>query len=209
ALFAPGIPQYHTLQADTFMDGTHTFDLNGSILNGITDGGSITLNTLLHAASTAPTAPLTVTGPCVDSSAPATCTPAVQVNGNETITGLLWAKSLYADYFIYNTSDARLKHDIKPIESPLEDLSKIRALSFSMNGSNEKKLGVIAQEVEKVYPELIQRLGNGYMSVDYFGLIGPLIGAVQELKAQNDVLKKTTEEQAKAIKQLQEQARRK
>jgi hypothetical protein len=42
-------------------------------------------------------------------------------------------------------------------------------------------LGVIAQDVERVFPELVERGENGFLAVHYYGLIGPLIEAVKEL----------------------------
>ncbi len=132
------------------------------------------------------------------------CPYVVIVSGDQSVNGLLYANKLFAEFFIYNpTSDARLKHDIRPLESPLDDLSKIRALSFRMNDGNDKKLGVIAQEVKEVYPELIQDLGQGYEGVDYMGLISPLIGAVQQLKDQNEALKAEVKELSATVKGLQ------
>ena len=50
-----------------------------------------------------------------------------------------------------------------------------------------------AQEVEKVYPELVQSPANGYKSVDYTKLTAVLIEAVKELKKENETLKKRVE----------------
>jgi prepilin-type N-terminal cleavage/methylation domain-containing protein len=208
---APIPSEYNTLHTDTYMDGTSSFNLSGSQLNGQATTANTAIQLMESTASPGWLPMLTVGAlgsTCRASTgiAYACNNPGLLVNGDAGITGLLNANILYANYFIYNTSDMRLKHDIKPLEHPLEDLSKIRALSFSMNGSNEKKFGVIAQEVKEVYPELIQNLNDGYMGVDYLGLIGPLVGAVQELKANNEALKKQVDEQAKAIRDLQKQS---
>jgi regulator of replication initiation timing len=48
---------------------------------------------------------------------------------------------------------------------------------------------VIAQEVETVYPDLVDTDAKGMKSVNYTGFVGPLIEAVKELKTQNDALK--------------------
>ena len=42
-------------------------------------------------------------------------------------------------------------------------------------------MGVIAQEVERVFPELVERTEEGHLAVHYYGLIGPLIEAIKEL----------------------------
>ena len=55
---------------------------------------------------------------------------------------------------------------------------------------------LLAQEVQKLYPELVQEDGNGYMSVNYMELIPLLVNAVQELSAKVDA-------QDKQIKELQ------
>ena len=132
------------------------------------------------------------------------CGVALMVNGNMSVDQNLTATSLYAGSFIYEvSSDIRLKHDIKPIENALENLGKITGVSFVMNQGKESKLGVIAQEVEKVYPQLIHGIGGDYKGVDYIGLIGPMIAAINELKADNDVLQERLEKQEVEIKRLQ------
>ncbi len=225
---APPTPNFNTLQADTHMDGTHSFNMKASPLNlqggtifGDASGGSsssgaimglkqLVMNMVPADASSAvvingPVYPPAVI-PCKKNVPADPCPYAVQVNGNQTISGLLYANILWAETFIYDPSDIRLKHDIKPIEHPLEDLSKINAVSFALNQNNEKKMGVIAQDVEKVYPELVHGIGEGYKGVDYMGFIGPLIGAVNELKAANDKLREQLNEQARDIKRLQKRA---
>ena len=131
----------------------------------------------------------------------------VSIYGNESIDGMLSTNILYVNSTIYNpTSDRRLKHDIVPLSHALDNLSKIQGVSFVMNKGNEKKLGVIAQDVEKVYPQLIHDVGSGYKGVDYMGLIGPLVAAVNELRVQNETLSKQVQDQQKAIEDLRGKA---
>ncbi len=146
---------------------------------------------------------------CGQGGAEANCAWIATVNGNMKIGGMLYATNLYAQSFVYETSDVRLKKDIKKLEHPLEDLTKIPAVSFVRIDGDKPGLGVIAQDVEKVYPELISPIGDGMKSVDYLGLIGPLIGAVQELKTQNDALREQIIKNAKTIEQLQERIAKK
>jgi hypothetical protein len=112
--------------------------------------------------------------------------------GNAVVTGLLQARRFYAAEFIYNSSDRRLKTDIKKLDHALENVMKIEPVSFVLKKSGLPSLGVIAQDLKKVYPQLV--IGSegkgGSMAVNYNGLVAPLIGAVQELKAENDVLRK-------------------
>ncbi len=119
-----------------------------------------------------------------------TCDDSLSVIGNAKVTGQLDAFSLYARTFLYNTaSDRRLKADIKPIGSALEKVSSLKGFSFFMKEGKERKYGVIAQDLEKVFPELVTDVGQGYKGVDYMGLIGPLVAAIAELKDENDKLK--------------------
>lgn len=89
-------------------------------------------------------------------------------------------------------SDIRLKSDIKPITNALDKVSQINGVTFTRTDSGERQAGVIAQEVEKVLPEVV---GNGeeYKSVAYGNMVGLLIEAVKELSAQVEELKKGAE----------------
>jgi hypothetical protein len=93
---------------------------------------------------------------------------------------------------ILNPSDIRLKKDVKPIKNALENIIHLRGITFRWKDNKEdtgEHLGVIAQEVEKVYPEVVSTDNKGYKSVDYSKLAAPLIEAVKELKAENKALK--------------------
>lgn len=118
------------------------------------------------------------------------CDFSLQVNGGQIVTGLLRANKLYASEFLYNiSSDRRLKNNIKPIEHALEKVASLRGYSFNIRKDKKRKYGVIAQDVQKIFPELVPSLGEGYIGVDYMGLIGPIVAAVHELKKENDALK--------------------
>ena len=61
-------------------------------------------------------------------------------------------------------------------------------------------IGMIAQEVEKVYPELIRSWGSkGYKNLDYQGMAGVLVEAVKELKTENEALVKRVEKLEEAL----------
>lgn len=128
--------------------------------------------------------------------------PPVQINGDVNIIGGLHASNLNSIMYLYDSSDERLKTDVKPLEGALDKLGKIRAVSFEFKGSDRRKFGVIAQEVQKVYPNLVVPMDKTYLGVDYMGMIGPLLGAVHELKADNDALRSQLAEQARAIESL-------
>ncbi|HMI92961.1 MAG TPA: tail fiber domain-containing protein [Polyangiales bacterium] len=91
----------------------------------------------------------------------------------------------------YQSSDARLKTDVKNIRYGLADVLKLRAVSFkwkSDSANPEEQLGLIAQEVQKTMPEIVHADGaTGMLSVNYTALVPVLIDAVQE---QQQVFKK-------------------
>lgn len=80
-------------------------------------------------------------------------------------------------------------------------VSRLRGVSFEWqedapDGHEGPDLGVIAQEVEEVFPELVRTDEDGYKRVNYIGLIAPLIEAVKELDARVRALERAAEEPA-------------
>jgi hypothetical protein len=86
-----------------------------------------------------------------------------------------------------STSDINLKENIRPIENPLDKVLQINGVEFDWKESKQSSLGVIAQEIEKVFPSLVKTAEN--KSVNYNGLIGVLIEAVKEQQEQINTLK--------------------
>ena len=97
---------------------------------------------------------------------------------------------------INSTSDRRVKENIRPIEDALDKVTQLNGIHFDFVNSGKKSMGVIAQDVEKVFPELIA--GTFPKSVNYNGLIGTLIEAVKELKDQNETMRAEIEELKKS-----------
>lgn len=89
-------------------------------------------------------------------------------------------------------SDERLKNIGDPISGALAKLMQIRGVNYTWKSSiygTGPQIGVGAQTVEKVFPELVQTGADGYKSVDYQRLTAPIIEALRELKADNDNLR--------------------
>ena len=84
-------------------------------------------------------------------------------------------------------SDERLKTDVKTIPNALEKVNALRGVTFDKDG--KRGLGVIAQEVEKILPEVVMD-GEEYKSVAYGNIVGVLIEAVKELTKEVTELKK-------------------
>lgn len=101
---------------------------------------------------------------------------------NISSTGIITATDFNA------TSDLSLKTNIKPIEDPISKVLEINGVSFDWKQTGKASIGVIAQEVEKVLPELVSNQDT--KTVNYNGLIGLLIEAVKNQQAQIDELKK-------------------
>ena len=95
---------------------------------------------------------------------------------------------------LHETSDDRLKTNIETLDNALNKVGRLRGVSFEWNSyaksegatAGERQIGVLASEVESVFPELVSTPENGYKSVDYTKLTAVLIEAVKELKAQNE-----------------------
>jgi len=87
-------------------------------------------------------------------------------------------------------SDERVKENIKTIDNSLEKVSKLRGVEFNKIGDDVKSIGVIAQEIEKILPEVVKEDDKGMKSVAYGNISGLLIEAIKELKAEIEELKK-------------------
>lgn len=93
------------------------------------------------------------------------------------------------------TSDFRLKKDIQPMSSMLKRLEQIEPVTFHWNDfakkkgyDNDKHLGLIAQDVEKIFPEAIITNEQGIKGIDYGSLSAVMLQAIRELSEQNKML---------------------
>jgi hypothetical protein len=119
------------------------------------------------------------------------------VNGTAYATGL-WV-----------SSDKRFKEDIKNVEGALEKISNIKGVSyrFAKNDATAKKnfaegtqIGLIAQDLQGVFPELVNEDADGYLAVNYQGVIPVLIEAMKELKKENQEAIKMLNNQNQLLK---------
>ena len=85
-----------------------------------------------------------------------------------------------------STSDIKLKINIQPIDDPLAKVIQIEGVSFNLKHDNKPALGVVADQIENILPELVQ--GDDPKTVNYNGLIGLLIEAVKEQQTHIDNL---------------------
>jgi len=116
------------------------------------------------------------------------------VNDNFTNLGIPAKRWMvvYAVNGTIQTSDRRMKKDINDIHYGLNSLMQLRPVSYKWKqGDQGLKLGLIAQEVQKVLPEVVDEGTdeNKTLGMNYSELIPVLIKAIQELKVENDALK--------------------
>ena len=94
-----------------------------------------------------------------------------------SVTGAITASGNITAY-----SDERLKSDVQTIDNALDKVMSMRGVTYTMQA--EKGTGVIAQEVEKILPEVV--VDNEYKSVAYGNMVGVLIEAIKDLKQELD-----------------------
>lgn len=88
---------------------------------------------------------------------------------------------------INSTSDAKLKTNVHTVENALDIVNNLRGVSFDWKESGKSSYGIIAQELEEVLPDLVSNTDP--KTVNYNGIIGVLIEAIKELKAEIEELK--------------------
>ncbi len=85
---------------------------------------------------------------------------------------------------LYTPSDQRLKVNIETLSTVLQKIDKIRGVRFEYKDQKKyaagHKIGIIAQELQKVYPEMVIKGKDGFLKVDYTQLTGVLIQAIKE-----------------------------
>lgn len=110
----------------------------------------------------------------------------VKVNGSGTYTGT-WTQA----------SDERFKKNVEPIENAVDNVQRLNGVSYEFktdefpekNFEEGKQIGLIAQDVEKIFPELVETDNEGYKSVAYQNMVAVLIEAVKEQQKSIDELK--------------------
>jgi hypothetical protein len=86
-------------------------------------------------------------------------------------------------------SDARVKENVETLDGALDKVMKMRGVSYNKIGEQEKKVGVIAQEILDVLPEVVSQDETGTYSVAYGNIVSVLIEAIKEQQKQIDELK--------------------
>ena len=123
---------------------------------------------------------------------------ALEVNGDVVVSGEL-----------SSMSDGRLKMDIRNIQNASVIMSQLRAVLYQFDQSklgsdlpDGERMGLIAQELEKVLPELVHQQDSGLKTVNYLELIPLLIASHQELAASKDALETKVDQLSKDVEEL-------
>lgn len=120
--------------------------------------------------------------------------------GNASLKGMLT-----------ENSDIDLKDEIKPLENSLERLTRLQGVNYKWKDKekrgDQQQLGLIAQDVEKVFPEAVSEDPMGVKGIAYSRLVAPLIESVKELKRENDELKKKYADLLVRVETLEKNAR--
>ena len=125
--------------------------------------------------------------------------------GNITPSGTAGRIDAENDVVAFSSSDIRFKENVTPIQDALFKVQQLQGVEFDWKKltKEEKKtlhsneghdVGVIAQEVEKVLPEVVQTRESGYKAVKYEKIVPLLIEGIKEQQEQIDELKKEIEE---------------
>jgi hypothetical protein len=166
---------------------------NGSIR---ADGES---RTLFDAVQTGTNVTFSI-GQSIDSAT----TNALEVNGNTKITDntliqrvLTVNSNIYAKSVISQTSDARLKENLKIIDHPLEKINQLTGYTFDRIDIHTRDAGLIAQDVLAVLPEIVSQTDDGYYSLAYGNMAGLFVESIKTLMNRIESL----EHQVKELKE--------
>ncbi len=121
--------------------------------------------------------------------------------------------NIYATGTVSVPSDRRLKQNIAPLSGTLSKLDHLRGVSFEWNRlaaslrhkEGEKGIGMIAQELQKIYPELVLGTKNEYLSIDYGKFTAVLLQSVKELKNQMKAMQDQINDLQRKVKTLEKQ----
>ena len=127
----------------------------------------------------------------------------INLKGNLDVIG-----DIHLTGTLTSDSDKRIKENIVRIEDAIQDIDTLKGYRYTRNDLNDKEkihIGVIAQEIEEKYPELIsENSSTGIKSVNYNGISAILIECVKSLKEDNKVLKEDNKALKEENKELKE-----
>jgi len=115
--------------------------------------------------------------------------------GNAQFLGNISGSQIEAsgDVIAFSSSDRRFKDNLVVIEGSLDKIGKVNGYEFDWNDKQSAykghDIGVVAQEIEAVLPEVVTTRGDGYKAVKYEKIVPLLIESIKELKQEVDDIK--------------------
>ncbi|ETR70595.1 MAG: hypothetical protein OMM_03126 [Candidatus Magnetoglobus multicellularis str. Araruama] len=111
---------------------------------------------------------------------------------------------------LHEASDIRYKKNITPIQTPLQKATQLEGINYEWrledypekNFSKGKQIGMIAQDVEKVIPEIVHTDNEGMKSISYDKITAVLVEAIKELKNENEKAIKKLKDENSQLKQI-------
>ena len=118
------------------------------------------------------------------------------MTGGGGLTGSIVADGDVTGFRVSQSSDERLKKNISPITGGLDKVLKLQGVNyqFTNDRDNRREVGLIAQQVEEVVPEVVSEKEDGMKTVNYGALVSVLIEAVKELTQEVETLKAKLED---------------
>lgn len=188
------------------IDGSSNLNIGGNAsITGSLNAGNTTIGTTSITSCATVNTTLTVNDSlfvgsvadklCVTNACTCTCNSTeiggtLTVGGDTAVTGCITATQ---DVIAYYSSDKRLKNNLNTICNTQSIVNSLTGYSFDWNeesGREGHDLGVIAQDVQEVLPDIVHERDNGYLAVDYIKLIPVLIEEVKRLNNEVEKLKK-------------------
>ncbi|MFD2720266.1 tail fiber domain-containing protein [Hymenobacter monticola] len=133
----------------------------------------------------------------------------LNANGSATVRGTVTANGVTL------TSDARFKQQVRPLAGSLAAVQQLRGVRYRWNAlgvqhggaAGQEQIGFLAQELEKLYPELVYTDEAGYKSVNYAQLTPVLLEALKELAAKNATLETQVQQQQASLGSFEQRLR--
>lgn len=111
---------------------------------------------------------------------------------------------------LYRPSDVRLKTDIEELHDSLESLLRLRGVTYKWREAvcegDARHIGMIAQEVEEVFPQWVYTAPDGYKALSYEGFEALTVEAMRELKTENDELRARLDRLEHLVEDLSDEA---
>lgn len=120
-----------------------------------------------------------------------TATSGTLATGNTSSSKLTYNPSTgtLTSTIVTSSSDFVLKKDIITFENALDVIKSLRGVSFRWKDNGNKNIGLVAQEVEQILPEVVKE-DSGLKSVNYSSIVGVLVEAIKEQQTEIEILKK-------------------